>query len=54
MDKDMVANIFTLGGLTFSMAQIQTSLTILILITALVLNVQRIIANFKKKKDQQD
>lgn len=50
MDKDTVANVFTLGGLTFSLAQIQTTLTILILVTALVLNIQRIVANFKKKK----
>lgn len=53
MDKDTMANVFTLGGLTFSLAQIQTTLTILILVTALVLNIQRIVANFKKKKNEE-
>ena len=53
MDRDTIANVFTLGGLSFSLAQIQTTLTVLILITALVLNIQRIVANFKKKKDDE-
>lgn len=53
MDKDTLANIFTLGGISFSLAQIQTSITILVLVTGLVLNVQRIVANHKRKKSEQ-
>lgn len=54
MDKDTIANVFTLGGLTLSMAQIQTWLTILIMVTALVLNIQRIVVNWKKQKSDQE
>ncbi len=54
MEKDTLANIFTLGGISFTIAQVQTVLTVLILITGLVLNIQRIVANYKKKKTKQD
>jgi len=55
MEKDYVANLFTIGGITLSIAHIQTTLTVLILVTGLVLNIQRIYANWKKKKkDQKD
>lgn len=55
MEKDYVANLLTIGGITLTIAHIQTTLTVLILATGLVLNIQRIYANWKKKRrDQKD
>jgi hypothetical protein len=48
--KDSITNIFTLGGIGLTMAQIQTSLSVLVLLTALVLNIQRIYDWWKKRK----
>lgn len=54
MEKDYVANLLTIGGITLTIAHIQTTLTVLILATGLVLNIQRIYANWKKKRRDQD
>ena len=48
--KDSITNIFTLGGIGLTMAQIQTSLSVLVLLTALVLNLQRIFDWWKERK----
>lgn len=53
MEKDHVANLLTIAGTTLTIAHIQTTLTVLILATGLVLNIQRIYSNWKKKKDDQ-
>ena len=48
--KDTVANLTTLGGISLSMADIQTTVSILVLITALLLNISRLYDWFKKSK----
>lgn len=48
--KDTVANLTTLGGISLSMADIQTTISVLVLITALFLNVSRLYDWFKKSK----
>lgn len=40
--KDSIANLTTIGGIGLTMAQIQTSVSVLVLLTALVLNGMRI------------
>ena len=47
--KDTVANLTTLGGISLTMADIQTTISILVLITALFLNVSRLYDWFKKR-----
>lgn len=49
--KDSVANVATFTGLGLSIMQIESILTIGILITALYLNVQRIIDNHRKNRE---
>jgi hypothetical protein len=50
--KDSVANVATIGSLGMSMMQVESLLTIGLLITALWLNIQRIMAN--RRKSQED
>ncbi len=52
--KDSVANVATLGSIGMSMMQVESILTIGLLITALYLNIQRILANRRKKKKKQE
>jgi len=48
--KDSLTNIFTLGGIGLTMAQIQTTISVLVLVTALILNIQRIYTFWKERK----
>ena len=48
--KDAAANTITLLGITMTMAEFQTMMTITVLFTALVLNVVRIFYTIKTKK----
>jgi hypothetical protein len=50
--KDSVSNILTLGGLGMTMADITSWVSLLVLCSALVLNVQRIYTFFKNKKQK--
>lgn len=48
--KDSIANLTTLGGIGMTMAQIQTTISVLVLITALLLNISRLYEWYKKRK----
>lgn len=48
--KDSIANVTTIGGASAVMFEFNDVLTLVLLLTGIVLNVQRIMAN--KKKDQ--
>ena len=48
--KDSIANLTTIGGISLSMAQIQTTISVLVLVTALVLNLQRIYTFWKERQ----
>ena len=48
--KDSIANLTTISGIGMTMAQIQTTISVLVLLTALVLNIQRIYTFFKERK----
>ena len=48
--KDSIANLTTLGGIGMTMAQIQTTISVLVLITALLLNISRLYDWYKKRK----
>jgi hypothetical protein len=50
--KDSLANLTSLGGLTMTMVDIQTTISVLVLITALLLNVSRLYTFFKERKDK--
>ena len=50
MDKDTIANSFTIGGVFAYLMQFQNEITIMVLITGLVLNLIRIIDRIRKKK----
>jgi len=52
--KDSVANVATLGSIGMSMMQVESMLTIGLLITALYLNIQRILANRRKAKEEKE
>ena len=52
--KDSIANIATIGSIGMSMMQVQNILTVAILVTALWLNVQRILANRRKAQKEKD
>ncbi len=52
--KDSIANIATIGSIGMSMMQVQNILTIAILVTALWLNIQRILANRRKAQKEKD
>lgn len=47
--KDSITNVFTLGGIGLTMADIQTTISVLVLITALVLNIGRIYEMYKQR-----
>lgn len=49
MDKDTLANAMSLGGLTLSLMNIESIITLLVLISALILNVSRIIQVYQNK-----
>lgn len=48
--KDSIANLTTIGGIGLTMAEIQSTISILVLLTALILNIQRIYTFFKERK----
>lgn len=52
--KDSVANIATLGSLGFSIMEVESMLTIGLLMTALWLNIQRIMDNRRKSREEKD
>ncbi len=52
--KDSIANIATIGSIGMSMMQVQNILTVAILVTALWLNIQRILANRRKAQKEKD
>lgn len=47
--KDSVANLTTIGGISLTMADVQTTISVLVLITALLLNIGRLYDWFKKR-----
>ena len=49
MTKDSIANIASTAGLGLSLMEIQSMVSILVLITALILNIGRIYAWYKKR-----
>lgn len=49
--KDSITNVFTLGGIGLTMAHIQTTISVLVLITALVLNGMRIYDWIKERRN---
>jgi hypothetical protein len=54
-EQDFTANTVSIGGLVLSLAEFQTGLTILVLCTALALNIVRIIdIKTRKKKDHKE
>jgi hypothetical protein len=48
--KDSLANLTTVGGIGLTMAEIQTTISVLVLITALLLNISRLYDFFKRSK----
>jgi hypothetical protein len=50
-DQDFTANSLSIGGIILTLAEIQTALTIIVLATALVLNVVRIV-DIRRKANQ--
>lgn len=48
--KDSLANITSIGGLTMTMADVQMTVSLLVLITALILNVSRIYDWWMKRR----
>tara|TARA_R110001632_G_scaffold232838_1_gene374822 strand:+ start:1329 stop:1490 length:162 start_codon:yes stop_codon:yes gene_type:complete len=50
MTKDSIANIASTAGLGLSFMEIQSMVSILVLLTALILNIGRIYAWYKKTK----
>ena len=53
MDKDTTANIASIAGMSMSMLNIEMILTVAVLVSALILNISRLIA-LKKKADKKD
>ena len=50
--KDSLANITSIGGLTLTMADVQMTISLLVLITALLLNLSRLFDWWKKRKNK--
>ena len=48
--KDSIANLTTIGGIGLTMADITSVMTLCVLTTALILNIQRIYTWFKDHK----
>lgn len=51
--KDSLANLTTVGGIGLTMAEVQTTVSVLVLLTALVLNGMRIYDWFKARNNKQ-
>lgn len=47
--KDSLANLTTVGGIGLTMIEIQTTISLLVLFTALLLNVSRLYDWYKKR-----
>ena len=47
--KDSIANLTTIGGISLTMAQIQTTISVLVLISALLLNLSRLWDWYKQR-----
>ena len=47
--KDSLANLTTVGGIGLTMAEVQSTISILVLITALILNIGRIYTWWDKR-----
>jgi len=54
MEKDTIANGFTIAGVFSYLMKFQAEITILVLLTGLLLNLIRIYQSFNKKKNQKD
>lgn len=52
--EDVTANVVSIGGLVMTLAEFQTALTIVVLCTALVLNVVRIIDIKRRAKQDRE
>lgn len=50
--KDTLANLTTIGGLGMTMANVQMTVSLLVLVTALLLNISRLYDWYKKRKQQ--
>jgi hypothetical protein len=48
--KDSISNLLTIGGLSLTMADITSWVSLFVLCSALVLNITRIVAFFREKK----
>jgi len=48
--KDSLANLTTIGGIGLTMADVTSVMTLCVLTTALILNIQRIYTWFKDRK----
>jgi len=48
--KDSIANLTTISGIGLTMAEIQTTISVLVLISALLLNVSRLYDWIKQRK----
>ena len=51
--KDSLANLTTVGGIGLTMVDIQTTVSVLVLLTALLLNVSRLYDWYKKRDNKQ-
>lgn len=47
--KDSIANLTTIGGISMTMANIQVTISVLVLITALLLNLSRLYDWWKQR-----
>jgi len=47
--KDSLANLTTVGGIGLTMAEVQTTISVLVLLTALLLNVSRLYDWYMKR-----
>jgi len=47
--KDSIANLTTVSGIGLTMAEVQTTISVLVLITALLLNVSRLYDWWKQR-----
>jgi len=48
--KDSIANLTTVSSIGLTMAEVQTTISVLVLITALLLNISRLYDWYKKRK----
>jgi hypothetical protein len=52
--KDTIANIASVGALTLTIADVQMIISLLVLTTALILNIGRLYAIYIKRKNTQE